>query len=959
LKGTLERLLAHPAAVATGDFMHTLPKLGDAAEPVVAPAGLLPAAGSDVGPWRLLRELGEGGMGSVWLAERADGAYQRQVALKLPRLSWARGLAERMARERDILATLEHPHIARLYDAGVDAHGRPWLALEHVQGCSIDVHAQQRGSGVRQRVELLLQVCEAVAYAHSRLVIHRDLKPGNILVTDGGQVKLLDFGIAKLAQGDAQAAAGTALTEWQGRPFTPAYASPEQLRGEALTTASDVYSLGVVAYELLAGCRPQRGADTLVPRASRVAQPEALRRLLRGDLDAVLNRALKDAPQERYASVAELAEDLRCHLGGLPVRALPDALSYRLRKLVQRHAWVAASAGVAMLALLGGLAATLWQAGAARAEAARAQTEAANARAVQEFMEDIFRANSADQPDPAAARNTTAAQLLERAMERVRSGWSAEPAVKLRLIDTLIGLQRELGQHAQALGLAEQGVVIAREAAGRGLPVLVGERLLVLSEAQHQASRLGDAVRTAQEALPLVQRQQPPDARLLAQLELRLALLQRDDAPGMRRDVNHMERAVALLRPFGPSRALSEALNAYADHLGGTGRADESARLYEEAIRCCQSAPGTRLRLPEMHAGLARAREAVLDFGGFEASMRRAFDAALALQEASPEVLRFASADMVFTLQSGGQPMEAVRWSAQRPELRDLDRLAEPSSNAQYAMKHVTQALLAAGRVREARHLNAIALQVAEQRPPHPPTLRDQLETAAAIALAQGQPDEAARQLARADAFARAHGLDRWPLDQRGRILRARLALQRGELAQALALADALNPGPPGTGRHLRRLLNQQLLQAEVALEAGEPAQALALAAQAQSTAGGRAVFALHTARAQALAGRAWLAQGDAEQAAGALRNAVAMLRERLDAEHSPELGMASMHLAVALARLGQRREAAQWLAAADGVRRRQPALPRGWLQALDSARVAVQAGPSRPAAQTPQRPNA
>jgi serine/threonine-protein kinase len=344
LKDTVARLLAAAGGVETDDFLHTLPKLG-AAGPGALTTGA--QAGAEVGPWRLLREIGEGGMGSVWLAERADGSLKRHVALKLPRLSWARGLAERMARERDILASLEHPHIARLYDAGVDEHGRPWLALEHVQGQPIDEHARDKALDVKQRVRLLLQVCEAVAYAHSRLVIHRDLKPSNILVTDDGQVKLLDFGIAKLMQGEQ--AQATALTELGGRLLTLDYASPEQVRGEALTTASDVYSLGMVAYELLAGARPyklKRGSAAELeeaiavvepPLASRMSVGQGAGRTLRGDLDAILNQALKKSMAERYRSMEALADDWQRWLSDQPVSARPDSPVYQLRKFVRRH----------------------------------------------------------------------------------------------------------------------------------------------------------------------------------------------------------------------------------------------------------------------------------------------------------------------------------------------------------------------------------------------------------------------------------------------------------------------------------------------------------------------------------------------------------------------------------------------------------------------------------------------
>jgi serine/threonine-protein kinase len=365
----LRRVLAAGARVETGDLLATGPRLMAGARtegesPVAHAEG--PSAGDTVGPWKLVRPIGEGGMGSVWLAERADGQLKRPAALKLPRLAWAPGLVARLARERDILATLEHPNIARLHDAGVDALGRPWLALEHVEGQPIDRWARERGASVRRRVELLLQVCEAVAYAHRRLVIHRDLKPSNILVTDAGQVKLLDFGIAKLVEEGGAGAASTALTQAAGRAFTPDYASPEQVRGEPLTTASDVYSLAVVAYELLAGERPYRldrpSAAALeeaflaaeVPPASRRAQDEATRKALRGDLDAIVAKALAKRPPDRYVSVEALAADWRRHLEGAAVSARPQTLARRALRSLRQHPAAVLIAFGAALALLGG-----------------------------------------------------------------------------------------------------------------------------------------------------------------------------------------------------------------------------------------------------------------------------------------------------------------------------------------------------------------------------------------------------------------------------------------------------------------------------------------------------------------------------------------------------------------------------------------------------------------------------
>lgn len=387
----VRRLLSAPGRAETASFLQELPC-------IAPPADGAPVPGLVVGPWRLLREIGRGGMGQVFLAERADGSLRRQVALKLPRLTWAQDLAQRMARERDILATLEHPHIARLYDAGVDGVGRPWLAMEYVQGRAIDRYAGEQGLDVPARLALLLQVCEAVAHAHRHLVIHRDLKPDNMLVTDDGQVRLLDFGIARLLI-DASPADGEPWPAETARMLTPEYASPEQLRGEPLSTASDVYSLGVVAYELLSGARPFGGtcgdrvalAQSLLEQpvapASRVADDPARARALRGDLDAVLLQALRKSPAERYASVDALAADLSRHLAGQPVSARAEGTAYRLRKWVGRHRLPVALATGAVLSLLLGTAGALWQRAEALQQAQRAADEAARARQAAERAE--------------------------------------------------------------------------------------------------------------------------------------------------------------------------------------------------------------------------------------------------------------------------------------------------------------------------------------------------------------------------------------------------------------------------------------------------------------------------------------------------------------------------------------------------------------------------------------------
>jgi serine/threonine protein kinase len=330
-----EALLPEDAQAANRQILMTLPKLEFADEPKApAASGLQP--GARVGPYELIRLLGAGGMAEVWLARRADGAFKREVALKLPMRNRPQaGLEPRFARERDILASLEHPLIARLYDAGVDPQGLPYLAMEFVQGEPLTGWCDTRRLGIPERLALLLQVLEAVQFAHERQVIHRDLKPSNILVTDSGQVRLLDFGVAKLLAGEQTAPEAGQLTGLYGRALTPDYASPELLRGDLVDVRSDIYSLGILLFELLAGARAAVTAEPCNP-SERIEQAAAeargmssrtLKRALRGDLDSVTLKALAKEPNGRYDNATAMAEDLRRHLAGKPIAARPPRLS--------------------------------------------------------------------------------------------------------------------------------------------------------------------------------------------------------------------------------------------------------------------------------------------------------------------------------------------------------------------------------------------------------------------------------------------------------------------------------------------------------------------------------------------------------------------------------------------------------------------------------------------------------
>ncbi len=322
--------------------------------------------GRRIGPYQVLEEIGHGGMGTVYRAVRADDQYQKQVAIKVVRSGLGDRLAiQRFKAERQILANLDHANIARLLDGGATEDGRPYVVMEYIEGLPIDEYADSRSLNLRARLKLFRTVCSAVAFAHQRLVIHRDIKPANILVTESGDPKLLDFGIAKIL--DDQQGEGEA-TVTLVRVMTPEYASPEQVRGEPVTTATDVYSLGVVLYGLLTGRRPYRvSSKTPHDMAQAVLEtepekPSIQNRRLRGDLDNIVLKALRKEPERRYASVEQFSGDIGKHLDGLPVSARPDTLAYRGSKFVRRHKWAAIAAGLAVLALVGGMAATLREA---------------------------------------------------------------------------------------------------------------------------------------------------------------------------------------------------------------------------------------------------------------------------------------------------------------------------------------------------------------------------------------------------------------------------------------------------------------------------------------------------------------------------------------------------------------------------------------------------------------------
>jgi eukaryotic-like serine/threonine-protein kinase len=449
-----------------------------------------PLVGLTIGAYTLVSRIGHGGMGTVWLASRSDGRFEGQAALKLLNAALVgRGGEERFKREGTILARLTHPNIARLIDAGVSNAGQPYLVLERIDGRHIDRYCDEERLSVDARVRLFLDVQAAVAHAHANLIVHRDLKPSNVLVTATGEVKLLDFGIAKLIEEDA--ALATLLTPESGSAMTPKYAAPEQIAGGAITTATDVYALGVLLYELLAGYHPAGAAlkspsdfvkavteaeplrlSTVFQNAGtaeaaaalaskRATTPDRLRRLLRGDLETILGKALKKDPAERYSSVGEFADDLRRYLDDQPIGARPDSVRYRTMKFGRRH-WrgltTAAVAIVALVSVSGFYTVRL------ATERDRARTQADKASKLSELLTGLLmRADPYRTPD---ATEPTVQSLLDIGAERIGRELGDQPDTQAEMLTVIGRTYSRMGLQSRALPLLQQALTIGRRAFG-------------------------------------------------------------------------------------------------------------------------------------------------------------------------------------------------------------------------------------------------------------------------------------------------------------------------------------------------------------------------------------------------------------------------------------------------------------------------------------------------------------
>jgi serine/threonine-protein kinase len=667
-----------------------------AAELIDAEPGL---RGQRLGAWRVGRPIGAGGMASVFAAEREDGAYAQQVAIKVLRY----GLHDdaeraRFVRERAILARLEHPGIARLLDGGFTAQGVPWFALEYVDGRPLTEYCDERRLDVAARLRLFADVCAAVDYAHRNLVVHRDLKPSNILVREDGALKLLDFGIARLLDdggGDA--------TRTEARLLTPAYAAPEQRDGGAITTATDVYALGVLLHELLTGSRPRwrEDASLRAPSASltgaavacaqaRGCDLPSLRRRVAGELDLIVTKALQRDPAQRYAGAAELAADLDRHARGEPIQARAGSRRYRAMKFVGRHRLGLALGAAVALAVLAGVGATLWQARAARAEAGRAD-------AARDFVLALFDGVT---PDESKGRTVSARELLDRGALRLAQTLKTQPELEAELSTALASAYRQLGDYARAGELAQRAFDHADGDAARAGALVERGRIFAAQ------GKFEEAERDLREALA-----RTPDRRSGIELRLAEVLSERGRLPD--------------------ARALAEAALARA-------RGDDA----ETQMRALAALGGIRFREGDLDGAAAVLREAL--------TMRRARGGEAHTQPAAAEpdlgvvVLQQGDAKTAAELFAQAMATRRALLGAEHPDL------AESEFNLGTALRRQGDRAGAAERIG-----HAVAMQKKLLGPNHP-GVANGLNSLAVLAFEQGDLDTAITRLAEALQAARA-----------------------------------------------------------------------------------------------------------------------------------------------------------------------------------------------------------
>lgn len=910
--------------------------MGDA-EAAIAPSLI---TGTRLGTWRIERLIGRGGMGEVYAAVRAEAEFTQRGALKLLRFD-AIGELARFHAERQILAHLDHPGIAHLLDGGIAPDGRPYTVMEYVNGVSLLEYCNMRGASLRERLDLFAQVCDAVAYAHRNLVIHRDLKPANTLVDAEGNVKLLDFGIAKLVDTAASNNADATATV---APFTPDYAAPEQLSGEPVTTATDVYALGVLLFELLTGDRPLRRSglpstqalvllDRESPPASRVARDKTSAPVpasaLAGDIDAILAKCLRREGAHRYDTVNALKLDLRRHLAHEPVLAREGARLYVLGRVLRRYRWAVTAATALIFTLAAGLAGTLW-------EAQRAETQARTANAVQEFVADLFRANSSNQRDPVKARATTARELLDLGAKKIDAAMDDAPAAKLSVLNLLSELYQDLRLNKQEIRLRREAVELTRGLYGANAPELAAA-LVALAGAMHGTDVESQREPLLREARTILDRNGDDESEIRGRLLLRLHELYNASPDTMAKALDYARQSVRVLEKHPPSVDLAEAW--YSQGLAETyshmpAQALTSLNRAIAISGAVQGVPNPKLIV--MYYQLADTQNDLQEYAQAERSARTALKMALQINgENHVDAVRTRMM-LGRVLLASGRSREGLEQLARAK--RDVLRLLGP--NDPFHTRDVLEANGAwqseVGDIAEGLDdLNAAA-SIRRRTEGATLNLTSSLRTIARDLIELGRFEEAAGTIREVASIYEANGWTHGTPRYNGvTLLRLQLARSEGRMEAAHEQLANLVFENPNRISSLR--ISTRLVQAEIAMRTGDAAtQTESLAkARADISSGGLVKDRqLYLSSADLIEGESRLKARDAEAAAPFLQRALAV-REKLFVAPHPRLAEAQVLLATCYLELGRRNEAQALATTATVIDAHYPRLSNYYLRPL------------------------
>jgi len=808
-----------------------------------------------IGAYALESAIGQGGMGTVWLARRSDGRFEGRAAVKFLNIGLlGQGGEARFKREGNILARLAHPNIAHLIDAGVSSAGQPYLVLEYVEGQHIDTYSKEHALDTQARLVLFLEVTAAVAHAHASLIVHRDIKPSNVLVTKAGHVKLLDFGIAKLLEDDAPSALATALTREGGTALTLAYAAPEQVIGGAITTGTDVYALGLLLYLLLAGKHPVESrlhshaelihaiVEIEAPRLSdTVASDSKLKRVLRGDLDTMVAKALKKNPAERYQSVTAFAEDVRRYLAHQPISARPDTLAYRARKFLGRNRTAVVLGSAALVATVAGVTSTVIQAHTARIERDFALRQLSRAEAINDLNAFVL-SDAAPSGKP-----FTVNDLLARAEQLVARQREADDLNRTQLLTSIGAQYLDLGEYANGRRVLEQAYALAQKLPS---PSIRGRASCSLAKALANQGDLPRAERLIEEGLREVEH----DARF--GLDRAICLQSGSEVAvrhGQSRDAIARGKGAQLAlkqSPFQPEGLELDNLITLANAFRNAGQVREASAAFEQASA----------RLSALGRDNTQRAALLLNNWGLALSVwGRPLDAERVLRR----TIALSQDDRA---QTTVPAMPLINYAR---ALKELDRLDEA---AEYAERGYAKGLAAGD---QSVVLNSLMMR-------------------AIIYRSQGKLEQAAQILSEIEPTLRRSlpaGHIAFPSLT---MQRALIAQARGEAQSALNLADqavaaveaSLKEGREGAD-YLRNFL---LWRSPIQLQAGHPDQAASDARRVlklflEATESG--TFSVTLGRAYVALGRALQTQGKIDEARVAFRSAVEHMKSAVGPDHA------------------------------------------------------------------------